>query len=182
MKISTHLSGLALLTYALTAGAHAHLQKASPADGSVIAAPPSSIVLSFDKPVRLTALWIRKADGQQQNLRPLPTEQGRQVSVAAPHLQPGRYEVSWRVFSEDGHVAAGQIHFTLSPKARSGPAGGSSLTMGPAGAARPASRFELESRVQSHEWAAVSPVGGYRICPDHDGTHDHGGHDVLFLT
>ncbi len=116
MKISTLIYGLTLLMLGLTAAAHAYLHKASPADGSVITASPSSLVLSFSKPVRLTALWIQKGKEPRRPLGPLPNTLASQFSVAAPPLQPGRYEVGWRVFSDDGHVAGGTIHFTLLPE------------------------------------------------------------------
>lgn len=116
MKISKLFSGLVLLVFGLAADAHAHLEKASPADGSVITASPSYILLSFSKPARLTALWIQKGNEESQKLRPLPTERAQQISVAAPQLQPGSYQVSWRVVTDDGHVASGKIHFTLSPE------------------------------------------------------------------
>lgn len=120
MKIPTISCGLLVLMLALPAGAHARLQAASPADGSVITVPPSSIMLSFSKPVYLTAVWIKKVDEPRQKLRPLLPKLALQFSVAAPRLLPGRYEVEWRVFSDDGHVAAGKIQFTLSPEPAAG--------------------------------------------------------------
>lgn len=115
MKISTISCGLLLLMWCLPAGAHARLQASSPADGSVITAPPSSIMLSFSKPVHLTAVWIEKVDEPRQNLRSQLTKLALQFSVPAPQLLPGRYEVGWRVFSDDGHVSAGKIQFTFLP-------------------------------------------------------------------
>jgi len=113
------LRGL-LLAGALLSGtlvqAHAHLQTAVPADGSVISAPPATIVLSFSEPARLTALWIQKDGGPKQKLGSLPSEPARRISVAMPHLAPGSYVVSWRVVGPDSHVVPGQIRFTLSDR------------------------------------------------------------------
>jgi len=109
-----------LLAGALLSGtlvqAHAHLQTAVPADGSVISAPPATIVLSFSEPARLTALWIQKDGGPKQKLGSLPGEPARRISVAMPHLAPGSYVVSWRVVGPDSHVVPGQIRFTLSDR------------------------------------------------------------------
>ena len=113
------LRGL-LMAGALLSGtpaqAHAHLQTAVPADGSVINAPPATVVLSFSEPARLTALWIQKNGGPKQKVGSLPSEPARQISVAMPHLAPGSYVVSWRLVGQDSHVVPGQIRFTLSDR------------------------------------------------------------------
>ena len=113
------LCGLALLLSGAVVQAHAHLQKAVPADGSVVGAPPSNIVLSFSEPARLTALWVHQDAGPKQKIGSLPGAPARQIIVSLPQLAPGRYMVSWRVVGADGHVVPGQIRFTISPADRS---------------------------------------------------------------
>lgn len=115
MKILSLLTGLALVTFGVTASAHAHLEKASPADGSVITTSPSNLVLNFSESARLTALSIQKGDEPRQNLKPLPSTAAQEISVALPQLTPGTYSVSWRVVSDDGHTMSGTLHFTLAP-------------------------------------------------------------------
>src|SRR5256886_9105244 len=78
MKIPSLVSGLALAAFGVTASAHAHLQKASPADGSVVTTSPSRIVLNFSEAARLTAASIQKGDQPRQNLQPLPATAARQ--------------------------------------------------------------------------------------------------------
>ena len=113
MKILSLLFGLALVAFTLTANAHAHLQKSNPADGSTITASPSNLVLNFSEAARLTALSIQKGEEPKHDLKPLPTTAAQQVSIPLPPLTPGTYSVSWRVVSDDGHVMAGALHFTL---------------------------------------------------------------------
>lgn len=113
MKILSPLCGLVLATFAVTASAHAHLEKSSPADGSVLATSPSSIMLSFSEAARLTALSIQKGDEAKQNVKALPTNAARQISVPLPPLKPGTYSLTWRVLSDDGHMMSGTLHFTL---------------------------------------------------------------------
>jgi methionine-rich copper-binding protein CopC len=113
MKILSLLSGLVLVMFGVTANAHAHLQKSSPADNSVITASPSNLVLNFSEAARLTALSIQRDEEPKQNLKPLPTTAAQQISVPLPPLTPGTYSVNWRVVSDDGHVMAGALHFTL---------------------------------------------------------------------
>jgi methionine-rich copper-binding protein CopC len=113
MKILSPLSGLVLLMFGVAASAHAHLQKSSPADNSVITTSPPNLVLNFSEAARLTALSIQKDNEPRQTLKPLPTTAALQISIPLPHLTPGTYSVSWRVLSDDGHVMAGALHFTL---------------------------------------------------------------------
>jgi methionine-rich copper-binding protein CopC len=113
MKILSLLSGLVLVMLGVTASAHAHLQKSSPADNSVITTSPSNLVLDFSEAARLTALSIQKGSESPQKLKPLPTTAAQQISVPLPQLTPGTYLVSWRVVSDDGHMMSGALHFTL---------------------------------------------------------------------
>src|ERR1700694_4080458 len=113
MKILSLVSGFALVAFGVTADAHAHLQKSSPADNSTITISPSNLVLNFSEAARLTALSIQKDNASQQTLKPLPTTAAQQISIPLPPLTPGSYAVSWRVVSDDGHVMAGALHFTL---------------------------------------------------------------------
>src|ERR1700737_340498 len=113
MKILSLLSGLALVAIGATANAHAHLQKLSPADNSVITTSPSNLVLNFSEAARLTALSIQKGEEPKQDLKPLPTTAAQQISVPLPPLTPGTYSVNWRMVSDDGHIMAGALHFTL---------------------------------------------------------------------
>jgi len=95
--------------------AHAQLQRATPADGSVLSRAPTELVLSFSEAAQLTALSIEKEGGAKQKLGSLPQKPQTTISVALPQLAAGRYVVSWRAVGADGHVVPGQIHFTLSP-------------------------------------------------------------------
>jgi methionine-rich copper-binding protein CopC len=118
LKIPSLLSVLALSLLGATAHAHAHLQKSSPADNSVITTSPPILELHFSEPARVTALSIQKGEEPKRNLAPLPATAAQQVTVPLPPLTPGTYLVAWRVISDDGHVMAGALHFTLSAAAQ----------------------------------------------------------------
>src|SRR4030088_2034079 len=113
MKILSLFCGLALVMFGVAPSAHAHLQKSSPADNSVITTSPSNLVLNFSEAARLTGLSIQKGEEPKQDLKPLPTTAAQQVSIPLPPLTPGTYSVNWRVVSDDGHVMGGALHFTL---------------------------------------------------------------------
>jgi methionine-rich copper-binding protein CopC len=113
MKSMKVLCGLVLSLVGAAAQAHAHLQKAVPADGGVITASPAKVVLTFSEPAHLTACWIQ-GNGPKQKIGSLPTEPARQISVPMPQLAPGTYVMSWRVIGSDSHIVPGQIRFTVS--------------------------------------------------------------------
>jgi methionine-rich copper-binding protein CopC len=98
----------------LLAGAHAHLQAAQPADGSVITAAPDKFLLSFSEAAQLTSLSLLKAGvPEPQKIDAPPAAASTQISIAAPPLKPGSYELRYRVLSADGHIISGSIHFTI---------------------------------------------------------------------
>ena len=107
-----HWAAGALLLATAGAGAHAHLEEATPADQSVIRTAPAALVLRFSERARLTALWIAQDDGPKRKLE-APAASQAQITVALPPLTPGHYLISWRALSGDGHVVPGQIRFTL---------------------------------------------------------------------
>jgi len=108
------VSGLVLALAATAVWAHAHLKSAVPADGAVVGASPSAVVLSFSEPATLTACWIQKGAGPKQKITGLATTPAQQISVPVPKLEAGTYVLSWRVIGDDGHILPGKIHFTVS--------------------------------------------------------------------
>jgi len=93
--------------------AHAHLTHSAPAEGAHLATTPSVLELHFSEGAQLTALWIQKAGAERQKLGPLPAEAAARISIALPQLAPGQYLITWRVLGSDGHVAPGQLHFSV---------------------------------------------------------------------
>jgi copper resistance protein C len=107
-----------LALVATAALAHAHLQKAVPADRSTVDTAPTNVVLTFSEAAKLTACWLQKADGPKQKISGLSTLPAQQISVPVPPLEPGTYVLSWRVVGDDGHVVPGQIQFTVAGAAQ----------------------------------------------------------------
>jgi methionine-rich copper-binding protein CopC len=102
-----------LLTGSSCALAHAHLTHSAPADGAHLASTPSALELQFSEAAQLTALWIQKTGSDPQKLGPLPAKAADRIRIALPQLAPGEYLVTWRVLGSDGHVAPGQLHFSI---------------------------------------------------------------------
>lgn len=115
MQFKRAVGGLVLTLAATAVFAHAHLQKAVPADGGVVNAAPSNVVLTFSEPARLTACWLQKGEAAKQKISGLATTPAKEISVPIPSLDAGSYVLSWRVVGDDGHIMPGQIHFTIAP-------------------------------------------------------------------
>jgi methionine-rich copper-binding protein CopC len=113
MKIAGITCALVLLSCSALAFAHAHLVKALPADGSTLAVSPPKFVLRFAEPVKLTALSLQKDAEPVKKIGPLPTTAAAEISIPAPQLTPGKYILSWRGVSDDGHVMPGKLSFTV---------------------------------------------------------------------
>jgi methionine-rich copper-binding protein CopC len=113
MKFVRMMFALAFMGCGALAIAHAHLVKADPADGSTVKAAPTKFVLMFNEPAKLTALSLQKDAEPARKIEPLPTTSAAEISVPAPHLAAGKYTLTWRVVSNDGHVMPGKLTFTV---------------------------------------------------------------------
>lgn len=100
-----------LLFCAVTAHAHAHLSASVPPEGSSGKAP-EQIGLTFSEAARITAMTLQK-EGEASRKLPLPANSAAHITVPLPKLPPGRYTLSWRMLSDDGHVTSGSLHFTV---------------------------------------------------------------------
>jgi methionine-rich copper-binding protein CopC len=114
-RILTFLAACAL--FAGVAQAHTHLEKATPADNSVLASAPSELMLHFNEATRLTALSIQKEGGDELAISAFPKESAKAVTVPlSTSLASGKYLVKWRAIGPDNHVMSGTLHFTVGSK------------------------------------------------------------------
>ena len=105
--------GYVLALMSCSAFAHTHLVKAVPANGSTISASPPNFVLTFAEPAKLTVLSLQKDAEPAKKIGPLPATPATEISVPAPQLTAGKYVLSWRAVSDDGHVMPGKLSFTV---------------------------------------------------------------------
>ena len=102
--------------FATPAFAHAHLAKADPADGTTLAAGPSSLTLGFTEGLSLafSGIVLTGPSGavplQPATLAPDGTE--LVVPLVTP-LPSGAYSVDWHALSTDGHKTTGHYAFTV---------------------------------------------------------------------
>lgn len=95
------------------ASAHAHLHASVPGNHSTVAEAPKQIALEFNEAVQLTTVSIQKGDGPATKLGPISDAASKAFSLALPALEAGNYIVKWRAVSDDGHVMADKLLFTV---------------------------------------------------------------------
>lgn len=113
MKPLILLAAMANALAVNVASAHAHLHTSMPANHSVVADAPKQINLQFNEPVRLTSVTIQKGDGSATKLGPLPDAAAKEFALAVPVLDAGSYIVKWRAVSDDGHIMADKLLFSV---------------------------------------------------------------------
>ena len=152
------LCGLALLVGAAPAFAHTRLQSSDPADGASVATAPSRVSLTFNEATQqgFNTITVVGPDGSAWQSGEV-TAEGNSVSVGLRPLGPaGRYEIGYRVISDDGHPVTGSVAFTLT-------------TAGP-GAAAPATSAAAPSAAAATAAPQAAPAapagdGGMPVWP-----------------
>lgn len=105
-------SAVALIA-APAAMAHSGLRSTSPKAGSVVAALPASVTITFQgRLLRVTSVKVidRKGVDHAASARLDPRNAAR-VVVRTRNPVPGSYAVTWKVQAEDGHSEAGTFGF-----------------------------------------------------------------------
>jgi copper transport protein len=106
---------VALLTALVQSGAvlaHASLVRAEPADGGLVAEPPSELRLMFNEPVTPLVMRLIAPDGTATT--PAATAENTTVTITPPvPLRRGTHVLSWRVISADGHPVGGSLVFSV---------------------------------------------------------------------
>ena len=100
-----------------TIHAHARLIRSNPLNAAVVGHAPERVELWFNErlePAYSKALVTNEA-GAQVDLRDVAVsaEDPRRLAVSLPVLVPGRYTVSFRVLSVDGHVVESKLTFSV---------------------------------------------------------------------
>ncbi|WP_455551038.1 copper resistance CopC/CopD family protein [Kitasatospora cineracea] len=103
---------------ATAASAHATLEGTDPARGSVVAAAPGAVTLTFSEGVSLAADSVRVLDPQGKAVDDGKPEHVDGKSATArvalrSGLGNGTYTVAWRAVSEDSHPVGGAFTFSI---------------------------------------------------------------------
>ncbi|PYM95279.1 MAG: copper-binding protein [Candidatus Rokuibacteriota bacterium] len=122
--VSAALLALTLLL-PIAAESHAVLVRSVPAQRAILEAPPTRVELWFNE--RLEPAYSRVSVLDQASSRvdlrdaAVAADDARRLSVSLPALAPGRYTVTFRVLSIDGHVVESKLTFTVKSWSRRTP-------------------------------------------------------------
>lgn len=115
------VAAVLILVPADAAQAHDYLVASTPAAGSTIHSPVSTVSLTFDDIVLdyskgSTALLVTGPGRSSRHFETTcATIDNRTVSAGVALGRPGVYTVTWRVVSADGHPVTDSIRFTYAP-------------------------------------------------------------------
>ena len=111
----TLLCGLALLVGAGPAAAHTRLLGSDPADGTSLDTAPTRISLQFNEAMQpgFSTVTVIGPDGTAFQTGDVTADGGAVSIGVAPLGAAGRYEIGYRVISEDGHPVTGSVSFTM---------------------------------------------------------------------
>jgi len=105
--------------FAVTAAAHAFLERAVPAVGSVVHASPARIELRFTQRIEPAFSSVQVFDTAGKRIDrddgAVDAADATLLRVSLPPLAPGTYRVKWRVLSIDSHVTDGDFSFDVAP-------------------------------------------------------------------
>jgi copper resistance protein C len=105
--------------WAPLAGAHAFLDHAAPAVGSVVHALPGQIQIWFTQRLEPAFCTLQVLDGAGKRVDKgdvrVDASDAALLLVSVPRLPPGKYRVTWRVLSVDTHVTEGDFTFEVAP-------------------------------------------------------------------
>lgn len=97
-----------------TAYGHAVLVSTTPEDGATVATMPDEIVLTFNERVTTPAYVVAEApDGTTVASGQARTDGTRVRAATEPADIAGRYRISYRVVSADGHPINGSVYVTV---------------------------------------------------------------------
>lgn len=108
-----------MLMVPVVASAHAELVSSNPKDGSVVKGPISSVNITFGEAVKhFNSMTIKDEKGNTYAVKKYDIN-GEKVKVdLSKSLTNGQYTFEWQVLSEDGHVAPGELQFSVGDKAQ----------------------------------------------------------------
>ena len=97
--------------------AHAYLVKSLPPARATLFASPDKIQLWFNERLesRYSSASVSDPDGKRVDLdnAQVSPDDPKQLAINVRQLEPGKYTVSFRVLSVDGHVVEQSFPFTI---------------------------------------------------------------------
>lgn len=108
---------LSLLLFPLTAAAHVHVEKTSPAKGETVSPAPEQVQLWFSGGVEteFSKIKVTDADGKRVDNGEVSRidSDPKAIQIGLEPLSAGSYTVKWNVVAHDGHRIKGSITFNV---------------------------------------------------------------------
>lgn len=113
--VAAALVGAAGLLAAPPASAHNVVVSTSPKDGTTVTAAPTQVVLNFEEAPLPggTAIVVTGPDGESATAGKTVITDASAAVPLVPLTVPGKYTVSYRSASDDGHTITGTFAFTV---------------------------------------------------------------------
>jgi methionine-rich copper-binding protein CopC len=99
--------------------AHAEIAQTSPTKNAILAQPPKSVwiefgesLLTFDTKV-INTLTVTNSQGKRVDKSPTIVSGARATTKITGALKKGKYLVTYRVVSEDGHPVKASYYFSV---------------------------------------------------------------------
>jgi methionine-rich copper-binding protein CopC len=111
---ATALAMLIAWAWTVPASAHAALVGTNPKDGSSRASAPHRVTLTFNENIGTPAfIAVQAPDGKKVTTSKVAAVDHTISATVADVGKRGRYAVSYRVVSADGHPVEGTFHYTV---------------------------------------------------------------------
>jgi methionine-rich copper-binding protein CopC len=108
-----------LNTGTYVASAHAEITKTSPAKNANLAEPPKSVWIEFGESLLtldtkvVNMITVTNSQGKRVDKSPTIISGARATTKISGVLKKGKYLVTYRVVSEDGHPVKGSYYFSV---------------------------------------------------------------------
>ena len=102
------------LVVAVPALGHAELDTSDPADGAVLATPPTEVTLTFTEGLEAAKSSFRIVkDGTDVATGSAQDDGDLFMTATNLALEPGDYVIRWTAVADDGHVERGRLTFAV---------------------------------------------------------------------
>ena len=102
------------MLWMVPASAHAVLVGTNPKDGASLATAPNTITLTFNENIGTPAfIAVQSPDGKKVTTSKATAIDHQITATVADVGKRGRYAVSYRVVSADGHPVEGTFHYSM---------------------------------------------------------------------
>lgn len=116
-KITALMFLLLMLFQTSSVMAHAALVKSDPPRRATVTLPPKHIQLWFNEKIEGAYASLTVKDSNQklvtENNPETVADDPKSIILNLPQIEPGRYTVSYRVMSVDGHVIQSSFEFSV---------------------------------------------------------------------